>query len=147
MHDTLQHIIPFISFNTISDGSVWLLITITHRPGDVLGSSDFPQLQETRISKDSFSNLSTELRKMDPQRPTLIFLFVFICAIILQSMSKRQYRHYTDIMCRKWRHKKPRSMYQKCRWQVTAKHAYTVSVWNCMSIQRTWPSMRNRKTM
>ena len=29
-------------------------------------------------------------------------------------------------------HKRPRSFCQKCRWQVTAKHAYTLRTWLCM---------------
>ena len=28
--------------------------------------------------------------------------------------------------------KRPRSFCQKCRWQVTAKHAYTLRMWLCM---------------
>ena len=28
--------------------------------------------------------------------------------------------------------KRPRSFCQKCRWQVTAKHAYTLHMWLCM---------------
>ena len=29
-------------------------------------------------------------------------------------------------------HKRPRSFCQKCRWQVTAKHAYTLRMWLCI---------------
>ena len=34
--------------------------------------------------------------------------------------------------------KRPRSFCQKCRWQVTAKHAYTLCMWLCMKWYGTW---------
>ena len=34
--------------------------------------------------------------------------------------------------------KRPRSFCQKCRWQVTAKHAYTLHMWLCMKWYGTW---------
>ena len=34
--------------------------------------------------------------------------------------------------------KRPRSFRQKCRWQVTAKHAYTLRMWLCMKWHGTW---------
>ena len=37
-------------------------------------------------------------------------------------------------------HKRPRSFRQKCRWQVTAKHAYTLRTWLCMKWHGAWLS-------
>ena len=34
--------------------------------------------------------------------------------------------------------KTPRSFCQKCRWQVTAKHAYTLRVWLCVKWHGAW---------
>ena len=34
--------------------------------------------------------------------------------------------------------KRPRSFRQKCRWQVTAKHAYTLRMWLCMKWHGAW---------
>ena len=34
--------------------------------------------------------------------------------------------------------KRPRSFHQKCRWQVTAKHAYTLRTWLCMKWHGAW---------
>ena len=34
--------------------------------------------------------------------------------------------------------KRPRSFCQKCRWQVTAKHAYILRVWLCMKRHVAW---------
>ena len=34
--------------------------------------------------------------------------------------------------------KRPRSFCQKCRWQVTAKHAYTLRMWLCMKWHGVW---------
>ena len=34
--------------------------------------------------------------------------------------------------------KKSRSFYQKCRWQVTAKHACTLGMWLCMKWHGAW---------
>ena len=34
--------------------------------------------------------------------------------------------------------KRSRSFCQKCRWQVTAKHAYTLRVWLCIKWHGTW---------
>ena len=34
--------------------------------------------------------------------------------------------------------KRSRSFCQKCRWQVTAKHAYTLSMWLCMMWHGVW---------
>ena len=34
--------------------------------------------------------------------------------------------------------KRPRSFRQKCRWQVTAKHAYTLRTWLCMKWHGAW---------
>ena len=34
--------------------------------------------------------------------------------------------------------KRPRSFCQKCRWQVTAKHAYTLCMWLCMKWHGAW---------
>ena len=34
--------------------------------------------------------------------------------------------------------KRPRSLCQKCRWQVTAKHAYTLRMWLCMKWYGAW---------
>ena len=34
--------------------------------------------------------------------------------------------------------KRPRSFRQKCRWQVTAKHAYTLRMWLCMKWHCAW---------
>ena len=34
--------------------------------------------------------------------------------------------------------KGPRSLCQKCRWQVTAKHAYTLRMWLCMKGHGAW---------
>ena len=34
--------------------------------------------------------------------------------------------------------KRPRSFRQKCRWQVTAKHAYTLRMWLCMKWHGDW---------
>ena len=34
--------------------------------------------------------------------------------------------------------KRPRSFCQKCRWQVTAKHAYTLRMWLCMNWHGAW---------
>ena len=34
--------------------------------------------------------------------------------------------------------KRPRSSCQKCRWQVTAKHAYTLRMWLCMKWHGAW---------
>ena len=34
--------------------------------------------------------------------------------------------------------KRPRSFYQKRRWQVTAKHAYTLRMWLCMKWHGAW---------
>ena len=34
--------------------------------------------------------------------------------------------------------KRSRSFCQKCRWQVTAKHAYTLRMWLCMKWHGTW---------
>ena len=35
-------------------------------------------------------------------------------------------------------HKRSRSFCQKCRWQVTAKHAYTLRMWLCMKWHGAW---------
>ena len=35
-------------------------------------------------------------------------------------------------------HKKSRSFCQKCRWQITAKHAYTLHMWLCMKSHGAW---------
>ena len=35
-------------------------------------------------------------------------------------------------------HKRPRSFCQKCRWQVTAKHTYTLRMWLCMKWHGAW---------
>ena len=35
-------------------------------------------------------------------------------------------------------HKRSRSFCQKCRWQVTAKHAYTLRMWLCMKSHGAW---------
>ena len=35
-------------------------------------------------------------------------------------------------------HKRSRSFCQKCRWQVTAKHAYTLHMWLCMKWHGAW---------
>ena len=35
-------------------------------------------------------------------------------------------------------HKRSRSFCQKCRWQVTAKHAYTLGTWLCMKWHGAW---------
>ena len=35
-------------------------------------------------------------------------------------------------------HKRSRSFCQKCRWQVTAKHAHTLSMWLCMKWHGAW---------
>ena len=35
-------------------------------------------------------------------------------------------------------HKRPRSFCQKFRWQVTAKHAYTLRMWLCMKWHGAW---------
>ena len=35
-------------------------------------------------------------------------------------------------------HKRSRSFCQKCRWQVTAKHAYTLCMWLCMKWHGAW---------
>ena len=35
-------------------------------------------------------------------------------------------------------HKRSQSFSQKCRWQVTAKHTYTLSMWLCMKWQGAW---------
>ena len=35
-------------------------------------------------------------------------------------------------------HKRSRSSCQKCRWQVTAKHAYTLHIWLCMKWHGAW---------
>ena len=34
--------------------------------------------------------------------------------------------------------KRSRSFWQKCRWQVTAKHAYTLRMWLCMKRHGAW---------
>ena len=34
--------------------------------------------------------------------------------------------------------KRPRSFCQKCRWQVIAKHAYTLRMWLCMKWHGAW---------
>ena len=34
--------------------------------------------------------------------------------------------------------KRPRSFCRKCRWQVTAKHAYTLPMWLCMKWHGAW---------
>ena len=34
--------------------------------------------------------------------------------------------------------KRPRSFCQKCRWQVTAKHSYTLRMWLCMKWHGAW---------
>ena len=34
--------------------------------------------------------------------------------------------------------KRPRSFCQRCRWQVTAKHAYNLHMWLCMKWHSTW---------
>ena len=34
--------------------------------------------------------------------------------------------------------KRPRSFRQKCRWQVTTKHAYTLCMWLCMKWHGAW---------
>ena len=34
--------------------------------------------------------------------------------------------------------KRSRSFCQKCRWQVTAKHAYTLRMWLCMKLHGAW---------
>ena len=34
--------------------------------------------------------------------------------------------------------KRPRSFCQKCRWQLTAKHAYTLRMWLCMKWHGAW---------
>ena len=34
--------------------------------------------------------------------------------------------------------KRSRSFCQKCRWQVTAKHAYTLCIWLCMKWHGAW---------
>ena len=34
--------------------------------------------------------------------------------------------------------KRPRSFRQKCRWQVTAKHTYTLRMWLCMKWHGAW---------
>ena len=34
--------------------------------------------------------------------------------------------------------KRPPSFRQKCRWQVTAKHAYTLRMWLCMNWHGAW---------
>ena len=34
--------------------------------------------------------------------------------------------------------KRSLSFYQKCRWQVTAKHAYTLRMWLCMKRHSAW---------
>ena len=43
--------------------------------------------------------------------------------------------------------KKSRSFCQKCRWQVTAKHAYTLHMWILLNVLRHWsqlvPNMSN----
>ena len=36
--------------------------------------------------------------------------------------------------------KRSRSSYQKCRWQVTTKHAYTLRMWLCMTWHGAWLS-------
>ena len=44
-----------------------------------------------------------------------------------------------DFLC--WllfRYKRSRSFCQKCRWQVTAKHAYTLRMWLCMKWHGAW---------
>ena len=50
----------------------------------------------------------------------------FLCWLISVSVPPR----VTTVAC-----KRPRSFCQKCRWQVTAKHAYTLRMWLCMQ----WP--------
>ena len=35
-------------------------------------------------------------------------------------------------------HKRPWSFCQKCRWQITAKHAYTLHMWLCMKWHGAW---------
>ena len=35
-------------------------------------------------------------------------------------------------------HKRSQSFCQKCRWQVTAKHAYTLRTWLCMKWHGAW---------
>ena len=35
-------------------------------------------------------------------------------------------------------HKRSRSFCQKCRWQVTVKHAYTLCMWLCMKWHGAW---------
>ena len=35
-------------------------------------------------------------------------------------------------------HKRSRSFCQKCRWQVTAKHTYTLHMWLCMKWHGAW---------
>ena len=39
----------------------------------------------------------------------------------------------TAIVC-----KRPRSVCQKCRWQVTAKHTYTLRMWLCLKWHGAW---------
>ena len=54
----------------------------------------------------------------------------FLCWLLFQYPF---HPHVTTVAC-----KRPQSFCQKCRWQVTAKHAYTLHMWLCMKWHGAW---------
>ena len=59
-----------------------------------------------------------------------VFLKVFLCWLLFwYPFHPRD----TAVAC-----KRPRSFCQKCRWQVTAKHAYNLRLWLCMKWHGLW---------
>ena len=54
----------------------------------------------------------------------------FLCWLLFQYLFLPR---VTTVAC-----KRSRSFCQKCRWQVTAKHAYTLCMWLCMKWHGAW---------
>ena len=54
----------------------------------------------------------------------------FLCWLLLRYLF---HPRVTAVAC-----KRPRTFCQKCRWQVTAKHAYTLRMWLCMKWHGAW---------
>ena len=54
----------------------------------------------------------------------------FLCSLLYRCLF---HPRVTTVAC-----KRPRSFCQKCRWQVTAKHAYTLCTWLYMKWHSAW---------
>ena len=88
------------------------------------------KIRECRFEKSSASNLTRFVTPTKWQNVSQQLLLLFSSPDQLSVLTLFRYPFHLHVAA--VARKRSQSFCQKCRWQVTAKHAYTVRMWLCM---------------